>query len=108
MSREELEKQLSASKFRFWRDEEYHRDAYTNENALIKTENGLKIRASLEIFIDYYTVRIVWYLENGRKVAKSYYVHKLPNNFDSLDSLLSDFANECFTLYKVDLDKYAV
>lgn len=92
MNNEELKKGFIDAGFEHWRNDEFHRDEYWNKNAKIEFSEKKSIVANLEAFVDYYTIRIVWWFEPNRKVGKTYYIEKDICKIDSLKSLLSKFA----------------
>lgn len=97
MTREELSKSLLDFGFSYWRNEEYHRDEFRGMYKSVDTE--------VEVMIDYYTVRVVWYYEKGKKVSKSYRISTEVVRFHSFDDLFDDFLSHCSGFYKIDVDK---
>ena len=67
MTRGELYTFLRREGYTYERDNEYHRDVFTNYI------DGNKI----EVFADYYTVRILWWYEPNRKTSTSAYISKV-------------------------------
>lgn len=108
MTKDELKSQLAETKFEFWRDDEFHRDVYTNKSAKVTLDESKSLIVNLELFVDYYTLRIVWWLEKGKKVTKSYYMKRDVEKICDLNELLGVFVSLCSTDYGVDLNKYAV
>ena len=71
-SREEISEYLTSEGYRYERDSEYNRDIFTNDNVLV---DGNKTK--LEIYVDRYSVKIVWWPEANKKVGSSSYLYKL-------------------------------
>lgn len=108
MDKIELDKQLLERKFEYWRDDEFHRDVYTNKKAEIEVCEGKLICANLEIFVDYYTMRVIWRIASGRKIGTTYYMKRDLGGIDTIDTILTEFAQNCVSDYGVDLNNYAV
>lgn len=106
MTQEEFKQQLTELDFRYDRYGEYNRDAYDNDHyRLVDHENKIyKVR--LEIFIDYYTVRMVWWLDNSHKLSKCYYVNKEIRENELAVSVIRSFIDYCVKTYGVDIKKY--
>ena len=105
MTREELKSQLTELKFEHWYDEEFHRDMFTNKASEVKVgEKTLFL--SLNVFVDYHTVRIVWWYDENRKVTKCYYVLRDMGKASSFSEVLTKFAEDCSKAYGVDLNNY--
>lgn len=107
MNKDELKEQLIEANFEIWHDDEFHRDTFTNKTAKIDVDEKT-LKVSLQVFVDYYTVRIIWWIEPNKKVAKSYYVNPTIKEIVGIDELLSAFVAECSVMYGVDLSKYTV
>ena len=106
MTREEFTNQLESLDFHYDRYGEYNRDAYDNDHyRLVDYENKVyKVR--LEIFVDYYTVRMVWRLNNSHKLSRCYYVNREIKESELAVSIISRFIVYCVETYKVDISKY--
>ena len=94
MTREEFTNQLESLDFHYDRYGEYNRDAYDND------------QVRLEIFVDYYTVRMVWRLNNSHKLSRCYYVNREIKESELAVSIISRFIVYCVETYKVDISKY--
>ena len=94
--------------FFYERENEFNRDVFTNDHFQLVT-NDLKIyKLSLVVYVDRYTMRLVWWLDDNHKVTKSYYMHKEVKDCSSVVLLLVLCVKSLVELYKVDLNKYAV
>ena len=102
MSREELKEKLIEAKFEYGHDDEFHRDVFTNEKAKIK-KGEKSLFVNLQVFVDYYTVRIIWYYDGRNKVSKSYYMRKDIDKINSVDELFSSFIAETSQKYKIEI-----
>lgn len=60
MTKEEVKEKLLDLGFTYERNEEYHRDEYTS----------MYKNTKVEIFVDYYSLKLVWWYESNRKAAK--------------------------------------
>lgn len=102
MEVKELKQQLKHSNFDYWRDDEFHIDVYSNESAYVKVGTNV-ISANLEVHIDCFLVRVIWYYKGRNKVSKSYYLYKEIAGTASLEELFSSFISETSTKYKIDI-----
>ena len=108
MTREEFCEGLKNLDFFYERENEFNRDVFTNDHFQLVT-NDLKIyKLSLVVYVDRYTMRLIWWLDDNHKVTKSYYMHKEVKDSDSVVLLLMSCVKSLVELYKVDLNKYAV
>ena len=106
MTREEFCEGLKNLDFFYERENEFNRDVFTNDHFQLVT-NDLKIyKLSLVVYVDRYTMRLIWWLDDNHKVTKSCYMHKEVKDSDSVVSLLVMCVMSCAELYKVDLNKY--
>ena len=79
---------------------EYHRVVMTKKY-LVFVEN----RLDLEVYLDYYNVRILWWYETGKKVSKSFYLNGEISSLSNIEELLSTFVGYCVGTYGIDLSK---
>lgn len=100
MSREELEQQLMNSGFRKERFSEYHNNAFVNDT--YKYKDSL---ISLEVFVDRYNVRIIWWHDKGKKVSKNYYINKEIVEFKDVEELINTFITKMISTYSCTLSK---
>ena len=108
MTREEFCEGLKNVDFFYERENEFNRDVFTNDHFQLVT-NDLEIyKWSLVVYVDRYTMRLVWWLDDNHKVTTSCYMHKEVKDSDSVISLLMSCVKSLLELYKVDLNKYAV
>ena len=106
MTRGELKSQLIELKFDSWHDDEFNRDVFTNKTTeIIVGERSFSL--SLHVFIDYHTVKVVWWYEKNKKVTKCYYMLRDIGAVSSFRDVLAKFAEDCSMLYMIDLNKYA-
>lgn len=106
MTREDFCEGLKNLDFFYERENEFNRDVFTNDHFRI-VANDLRIyKFCLVVYVDRYTMRMVWWLDDSHKVTKSCYMHKEVKDCDSATSLLVSCIKSCAELYKVDLDKY--
>ena len=108
MTREEFERQLISLDFHFEREEEFHRDVFDNFDFRIVYQSLDMYRVRLVIYVDRYTVRMVWWLDDNHKLTKSYYMHKEVKEEKLAVSLITSFVENCKDVYKVDLGKYRI
>lgn len=66
MKTEDLMKFLSSQGYSYERDTEYNRDVYTNPDVVV---DGA--RSKMEIFADYYTIKVIWWYTPHNKVSAS-------------------------------------
>lgn len=75
MTKEEVKEKLLDLGFTYERNEEYHRDEYTS----------MYKNTKVEIFVDYYSLKLVWWYRPNGKAAKCFYLkymtEPLNNNF---------------------------
>jgi hypothetical protein len=108
MTREEFCEGLKNLDFFYECENEFNRDVFTNDHFQLVT-NDLEIyKLSLVVYVDRYTMRLVWWLDDNHKVTTSCYMHKEVKDSDSVISLLMSCVKSLVELYKVDLNKYAV
>ena len=91
MTREDFKQQLQSRGFKGERFSEYHNDVFRHETYRYKGS-----RLFIEVFVNYYNVRLVWWHQKGRKVAKNYYVGKELRDYKNVEELISDFV-DCMT-----------
>lgn len=108
MTREELCEGLKNLDFFYERENGFNRDVFTNDHFMLATNSLKYYKLSLVVYVDRYTVRVVWWLDDNHKVTKSYYMHKEVKDSDSVVSLLVTCVMSLVELYKVDLNKYTV
>ena len=82
MTREELNQYLLNKGFNYERYTEYNRDLFTTKY------KGSRI----EVFVDFYTLRFVWWCQPNKKVCKSFYLK------DILPSFPDDFVESTISL----------
>ena len=82
MTKEELHSFLTSEGYSYERDNEYHRDVFT------KYIDGKK----LEVFADYYTIRVLWWYEHNRKTSTSAYLRKIDEGV--LRLMIQELINE--------------
>ena len=108
MTRDEFCEGLKNLDFFYERENEFNRDVFTNDHFQLVT-NDLKIyKLSLVVYVDRYTMRLIWWLDDNHKVTTSCYMHKEVKDSDSVVFLLVSCVKTLVELYKVDLNKYAV
>jgi len=108
MTREEFCEGLKNLDFFYDRENEFNRDVFTNDHFQLVTNDLDIYKLSLVVYVDRYTMRLVWWLDDNHKVTKSYYMYKEVKDSDSVISLLMLCVKSLVELYKVDLNKYAV
>lgn len=96
MTKIEFEQELEKLGFSKQRFSEYHNNVYVNENYDYKNR-----KMSLDIYVDFYNVRIVWRYQKGKKVAKCYSVFKEIADSKETSVLLADFFESMIELYKI-------
>ena len=106
MTKEELTIGLENLKFKNWYDDEFHRHVYINDSTKVELSDNRYVKVNLELYVDYYTLRIIWWLEKGKKVTKSYYMKREVEKIACMNELLSLFVTQCSMDYGVDLHKY--
>lgn len=70
--KEEIKEKLLDLGFTYERNEEYHRDEY------ISMYKNTKV----EIFLDYYSLKLVWWYKPNRKAAKCFLLKYMTKPFD--------------------------
>ena len=108
MTREEFESQLKSLDFHFEREEEYHRDVFINDHYKFVRFQKYEYKVSIVIYVDRYTTRIIWWLDNSHRLTKSYYMNKDVKDLPLAVSLISSFINYCEETYKVNVEIYKV
>lgn len=101
MTRDELKENLFNLEFDYWRNEEYNRDEFSGYFCFLSGE--MSFSARIDIQIDYYNVKIVWYYEKGKKASKNYYVNKELAAFKDMSDMLGTFFKSCIDLYKINI-----
>lgn len=96
MTKEEFEFSLEFYGFKKQRFTEYNNDAFVNNSY----EFGEK-QLNLEVFVDYYNVRIVWWYGEGKKVSKCYYVNNELVLYDDARKFIDDFVLSMRTKYGI-------
>jgi len=72
MTQEEVKEKLLDLGFTYWRNEEYHRDEYTS----------MYKNTKFEIFVDYYSLKLVWWYRPNSKAAKCFYLKYMTEPLD--------------------------
>ena len=96
MIRDEFEFGLEFYGFTKQRYSEYNNNAFVN-NSYSYGDKNLK----LEVFVDYYNVRIVWWYGEGKKVSKCYYVKKDLSLYSDAKKLIDEFVSSMRALYGI-------
>lgn len=104
MKVESLKRLFESFGFKYERDDEYRRDFYYNDGVLSLSCGVYALY--IEVFVDYYTMRINFRSKGGTRLCKSYRVFDELPNYDSLDELFIDFIKSCGVLYGVDFEEY--
>lgn len=94
MTRDEFEYGLEFYGFSKQRFSEYNNDAFENTGYVF----GEK-RLHIEVFVDYYNIRIVWWHEKGKKVSKCYYVKKDLSIYNDAKRFIDDFLISMMSTY---------
>lgn len=90
MTKVEIKSVLEKLGFTYERDSEYNRDVYTNKSFFF-----LNRETKLEIFVDYYTIRFVWWYSRNQKVGTSFYINSLPKNLKTfIDDVICELINK--------------
>lgn len=92
MTTEEFKESLIKNGFRREKYSEYHNECFLNEDY-----KGMRI----ELFVDYYSIRIVWYYIKHKKVSKCYYCRKILKEIGSAETLLDAFVDEVRKSYNI-------
>ena len=108
MTREEFCEGLKNLDFFYEREYEFNRDVFTNDHFLLVVNDMTIYKLSLVVYVDRYTVRVVWWLDGNHKVTTSCYMHKDVKGCESAVSLLVSCVMSLVEFYKVDLNKYTV
>ena len=95
MTRQELIQELINSVFSREKYSEYNNEAF-------ETKSYSEKQLHMEAFIDYYTLRLVWWYTENKKVSKCYYVNRDLVNFENVESLLSKFITDMAKTYRID------
>ena len=84
MTQEEVKGKLLDLGFTFERNEEYHRDEYTS----------MYKNTKVEIFVDYYSLRLVWWYRSFKKAAKCFYLKDIHEPLDEkfVEGVIMDLA----------------
>jgi len=84
MTQEEVKGKLLDLGFTFERNEEYHRDEYTS----------MYKNTKVEIFVDYYSLRLVWWYRPFKKAAKCFYLKYMKEPLDEkfVEGVIMDLA----------------
>lgn len=72
MTKEEVKEKLLHLGFTYERNEEYNRDEY------ISMYKNTKV----EIFVDYYSLKLVWWYRPNSKAAKCFYLKYMTESLD--------------------------
>lgn len=96
MTRDEFEFSLEFYGFKKQRFSEYNNDAFVN-----KCYSFCDRQLHLEVFVDYYNVRIVWWYGEGKKVSKCYYVKKDLAQYNDARRLIDEFVLSMRKLYGI-------
>ena len=82
MTCDTLKQELRDLGFEGERFTEYNNDAFRNTDY-----NG----RDMEVFVDYHTIRIVWWISKSKKVGKCYYVSRALESFTCAAEMLESF-----------------
>lgn len=84
MTKEEVKEKLLDWGFTYERNEEYHRNEYTS----------MYKNTKVEIFVDYYSLKFVWWYKPNRKVAKCFYLKHMTEPLDGVfvEDVIMDLA----------------
>ena len=74
MTKEGVKEKLLDLGFTYERNEEYHRDEYTS----------MYKNTKVEIFVDYYSLKFVWWYKPNRKAAKCFYLKHMNEPLDGV------------------------
>lgn len=72
MTKEDVKEQLLNLGFTYERNEEYHRDEYTS----------MYKNTKVEIFVDYYSLKLTWWYRPNSKAAKCFYLKYMTEPLD--------------------------
>lgn len=107
MTREEFADELREHGFAMERDGEFNRDVFTNGKfPLTFLPEGVRCVFDLTIYVDYYTVRIVWQADARHRYGYCYYVAKELHGSDTACALIADFIYYCSMTYGIDIHGY--
>lgn len=84
MTKEVAKEKLLDWGFTYERNEEYHRDEYTS----------MYKNTKVEIFVDYYSLKFVWWYKPNRKAAKCFYLKNMTEPLDGVfvEDVIMDLA----------------
>lgn len=84
MTTEEVKDKLLDLGFTYEHNEEYHRDEYTS----------MYKNTKVEIFVDYYSLKLVWWYRPNSKAAKCFYLKYMtePLNENFVEGVIMDLA----------------
>ena len=82
MTKEDVKEQLLNLGFTYERNEEYHRDEYTS----------MYKNTKVEIFVDYYSLKLTWWYRPSSKAAKCFYLKYMtePLNEKFVEGVVKD------------------
>ena len=98
MTKEEFELSLESCGFSKQRFTEYNNNAFVNKS--FEYDNAM---LNLEVFVDRYNVRIVWWHKNGKKVSKCFYINKEVALHENARTLIEDFVALMKSTYGITL-----
>lgn len=108
MTRNEFCEDLKNLDFFYEREDEFHRDNFFNDHFKLVTNDLKSYKLSLVVYVDRYTVRIIWWLDNTHKVGKSYYMNKDVNDCESAISLLASCVYSLADSFKIDMNDFLI
>ena len=84
MTKEEVKDKLLSLGFSYGRNEEYHRDEYTS----------MYKNTKVEIFVDYYSLKLVWWYRPNRVAGKCFYLRYMTEPLDEkfVEGVVKDMA----------------
>ena len=84
MTQEKVKEKLLDLGFTYERNEEYHRDEYTS----------MYKNTKVEIFVDYYSLKLVWWYRPNSKAAKCFHLKYMtkPLNGNFVENVIKDLA----------------
>lgn len=95
--------------FSEWHDEEFYRYVFTNENAVVEIPHlRITVNVKLEVRIDYYSFTMIWWHDNGKKVAKIYLIEKSLCGYLDTPGVISDFLCSVAMKFVIDIFKFKV
>lgn len=104
MTVDEIKQSLTKYEFKYSADDEYHWDVYTNKGYALNIEDK-KYTIYLEVSINYYNVRFIWYYHGNNKCTKIYYIDKDIPVFPSFEEMVKTFISYCVDFYRVKIEK---